>query len=126
MHVPTLVHPCSVCRLLACRGTLVLFAAILTIVLLKRRLHSHHYLGVVLVCAGAALVGASSIIYQAQPPDPGHAGSSSGSSGGVRRLFMLEGLAGGGVMGSNVALGNVLVVVAQVRTQPLLQAAERQ
>ena len=105
VHVPTLVHPCSVCRLLACRGTLVLFAAILTIVLLKRRLHSHHYLGVVLVCAGAALVGASSIIYQAQPPDPGHAGSSTGQCAGGCSAGENAALAAGSGAAVNVAVG---------------------
>lgn len=45
------------------RGTLVVFAAVLTVVLLKRRLRSHNYLGIVLITAGAALVGASSLLY---------------------------------------------------------------
>ena len=44
------------------RGTLVIWAGLLTIVILKRRLHSHHWFGMVLITAGAALVGASSII----------------------------------------------------------------
>ena len=41
------------------RGTLVVFAGALTIILLKRRLHIHHYFGITLITAGAALVGAS-------------------------------------------------------------------
>ena len=41
------------------RGTLVIFAGLLTIVVLKRRLHVHHWFGIVLITAGAALVGAS-------------------------------------------------------------------
>lgn len=41
------------------RGTLVVFAGVLTIVLLKRQLHIHHYFGIILITAGAALVGAS-------------------------------------------------------------------
>ncbi|KIZ04060.1 Uncharacterized protein MNEG_3904 [Monoraphidium neglectum] len=45
------------------RGTLVLFAGMFTVVILRRRLFSHHWLGMVLITAGAALVGASSIIY---------------------------------------------------------------
>ena len=45
------------------RGTLVLFAGLLTILLLKRRLHTHHWLGMALIVAGAALVGASSVIF---------------------------------------------------------------
>ena len=41
------------------RGTLVLWAGLLTVVILKRRLHIHHWFGMVLITAGAALVGAS-------------------------------------------------------------------
>ena len=39
------------------RGTLVLWAGLLTVVILKRRLHIHHWFGMVLITAGAALVG---------------------------------------------------------------------
>ena len=41
------------------RGTLVIFAGLLTILVLKRRLHVHHWFGILLITAGAALVGAS-------------------------------------------------------------------
>ena len=41
------------------RGTLVVFAGILTVILLKRRLRLHHWMGITLICAGAALVGVS-------------------------------------------------------------------
>lgn len=41
------------------RGTLVIFAGFLTVTLLKRRLHAQHWLGIVLITAGAAIVGAS-------------------------------------------------------------------
>ena len=41
------------------RGTLVIFAGLLTIIVLKRQLHVHHWFGIVLITAGAALVGAS-------------------------------------------------------------------
>jgi len=46
------------------RGTLVCFAGGLTIVILGRKLHNHNWLGIVLITAGAALVGASSILYR--------------------------------------------------------------
>lgn len=46
------------------RGTLVCFAGGLTIVVLRRKLHNHNWLGIVLITAGAALVGASSILYK--------------------------------------------------------------
>ncbi|KAL4457997.1 hypothetical protein ABPG75_012862 [Micractinium tetrahymenae] len=123
------------------RGMLAVFAGLLTIVLLHRRLHSHHWLGMVLICAGAALVGASSIIYDRTDPkrrarqaaeglaglaaglagasDPG--GNAQGGGGGalaagLRRLLMLEGLGGSGAGGiaPNPLLGNVLVVTAQL------------
>lgn len=121
------------------RGTLVIFAGLLTIVLLHRRLHAQHWLGMVLICAGAALVGASSVIYDRADPSHmqqgvlgmlglAHPGSSSavaaagsasdsGAGGGLgvglRRLLMLEGL-GGSSTATNPMLGNILVVTAQL------------
>lgn len=41
------------------RGTMVVFAGLLTIVILRRKLHLHHWMGIILILAGAALVGAS-------------------------------------------------------------------
>ena len=38
---------------------MVVFAGLLTIVILKRRLHLHHWMGIILIVAGAAIVGAS-------------------------------------------------------------------
>ncbi len=71
------------------RGTLVLFAGLLTIVLLKRRLHSHHWLGMVLICAGAALVGVSSVIYD--EPAVHKAEHAQASAAGLpRKLLYLE------------------------------------
>lgn len=108
------------------RGTLVIFAGLLTMVLLQRRLHSHHWLGIVLITAGAALVGASSLIYdrpssQLAPPVSGTAlGGAAGSYSLRHALLLLDGLlvgAGGGSAGDtapNPLLGNVLVVLAQV------------
>lgn len=46
------------------RGTLVLFAGMFTITILRRQLYIHNWLGMVLITAGAALVGASSVLYQ--------------------------------------------------------------
>lgn len=45
------------------RGTLVLFAGAFTVLILRRRLYLHHWLGMTLIVAGAALVGAASILY---------------------------------------------------------------
>lgn len=58
------------------RGTLVLFAGLFTITILRRQLYIHHFLGMVLITAGAALVGASSVIYQ---DAPGSSGDNSGT-----------------------------------------------
>lgn len=115
------------------RGTLVIFAGLLTIALLHRRLHSHHWLGMVLICAGAALVGASSVIYDRTGDRPGgelaaapgqalqQAGSGAPAAG-LRRMLALDFAAlpwgGSDGVGSGTAsdplLGNILVVVAQV------------
>lgn len=44
------------------RGTLVLWAGLLTILVLHRRLHIHNWFGMVLIVAGAAIVGASRFV----------------------------------------------------------------
>ncbi len=74
------------------RGTLVVFAGVLTIVLLKRRLRSHNWFGIVLITAGAALVGASSIVYEKEDAAAG---------GASHRVA------------PNPLLGNLLVIAAQ-------------
>mmetsp|Transcript_15856 Transcript_15856/g.34383 ORF Transcript_15856/g.34383 Transcript_15856/m.34383 type:complete len:513 (-) Transcript_15856:246-1784(-) len=45
------------------RGTLVFFAGLLTIVVLKRKLHSYNWLGMLLVVTGATICGYSSVHY---------------------------------------------------------------
>ena len=77
------------------RGTLVVFAGAFTVVLLKRRLRSHNYLGIVLITAGAALVGASSIVYEKK--DHARGGGSSASR-----------------HAPNPLLGDLLVILAQI------------
>lgn len=52
------------------RGTLVLWAGLLTIVVLHRRLHIHHWFGMVLIVAGAAVVGASRYVLPLAPYAP--------------------------------------------------------
>jgi drug/metabolite transporter (DMT)-like permease len=122
------------------RGTLVIFAGLLTILLLHRRLHAHHWLGIVLIGAGAALVGASSLLHAPHhhhqtPPTHGlgaaqHQGVGSGSTEAhrqpsLRSLLLLDRLpvtvtgAGGadgdgGTTAPSPLLGNTLVVLAQV------------
>ena len=75
------------------RGTLVVFAGILTITMLKRRLRSHNWLGIVLITAGAALVGASSIVYDKED---------AAAEGSHHRAA------------SNPLLGDLLVILAQL------------
>lgn len=120
------------------RGTLVFFAGLLTIVLLKRRLHIHNWLGMCLIVAGAALVGVASLIendFDPYDPDyPGYdddstprLGSAVGGDQIVSRLLFMGRrglksiLVGGsqrvgtpGDSASKPVLGNLLVVVAQV------------
>jgi drug/metabolite transporter (DMT)-like permease len=69
------------------RGTLVLFAALLTRVALGRRLRAHNWIGVALIASGAGLVGAASLLRE--PPG------------------------GGGGAAADPLLGDALVVAAQ-------------
>jgi len=97
------------------RGTMVVFTGLLTVLLLKRRLHIHHWLGIILISAGAAIVGASSVLsvghYVHRPAhaDVPHRDYS-------RRLLMVEGMmskveAAGA---ASPLLGDLLIVGAQV------------
>jgi drug/metabolite transporter (DMT)-like permease len=45
------------------RGSLILFTALFSVIFLKNKLFRHHYLALVLVCSGLALVGVSSIVF---------------------------------------------------------------
>ena len=98
------------------RGTLVVFAGALTIGILKRRLHSHHWLGMVLIVVGAALVGASSLLMK--DPAPGGGGGGGRFSALTGLLFSdgagSSGGGGGASAAPNPLLGNTLVVLAQV------------
>jgi hypothetical protein len=85
------------------RGTLVLFAGTFTILILRRQLFIHNWLGMVLITAGAALVGASSVIYQDAPGAANHtllAGPAAGL--GLAAYGALE---GNGTAGSAVGWG---------------------
>jgi hypothetical protein len=78
------------------RGTLVIFAGLLTITILKRSLHSHHWLGIVLIGAGAALVGASSVIYDRAGPKH----TNDGTTPAAAALIAVEAAAQAAGMGS--------------------------
>ena len=105
------------------RGTLVFFCGILTIIILRRRLHVHHWLGMCLIVAGAALVGLASLI----TPDWGPLQPDAGvptqllymGRRGLKAFFSLTqsetaGTSGGTSGASRPLLGNLLVVLAQV------------
>jgi drug/metabolite transporter (DMT)-like permease len=100
------------------RGTLVLFAGAFTVLILRRRLFSHHWLGMVLITAGAALVGASSILYSAADDTgggPNDAGPAARALAALRRV--LGSCGGGADGGAGIAgaplFGDLLVVCAQ-------------
>ncbi|KAJ9524510.1 hypothetical protein QJQ45_019531 [Haematococcus lacustris] len=84
------------------RGTLVLFAGILTVTILRRRLYAHHWVGLVLIVAGAAIVGAASLL---AAPEEGSAAVAPGPhppamEAGTASQPLLSGLAARGLLGS--------------------------
>lgn len=70
------------------RGSVVIFTAILSVFFLKRKLKAHHWIGMVFVLGGTALVGAATYICPAPKT--------------------------GSNADANATLGNILVIVAQV------------
>lgn len=44
------------------RGGVIVIVAILSVLILKRRLYSHNYLGIFLVITGVSMVGLSAIL----------------------------------------------------------------
>ncbi|KAK9801947.1 hypothetical protein WJX73_008800 [Symbiochloris irregularis] len=95
------------------RGTLVVFAGFLTIIILKRRLHSHHWMGIVLIAAGAATVGASSLLSTRK----GHknAGFADDLWSSFQPLISFQAKEGaGGTTAKNPLVGDIFVVTAQL------------
>ncbi|KAF8058115.1 SLC35F6 [Scenedesmus sp. PABB004] len=97
------------------RGTLVLFAGLFTVTLLRRRLYIHNWLGMVLITAGAALVGASSALYAGPAPAPadgaGGGGALAGAlhySAGLSRVGSRGLLAGAGGAGAGAGAAGLL------------------
>lgn len=90
------------------RGTLVLWAGLLTIVVLHRRLHIHNWFGMVLIVAGAAIVGASSIIYDRGAP------SRPPSLAGLVQSLSKSHKHANPDKARDPVLGDILVVVAQI------------
>jgi drug/metabolite transporter (DMT)-like permease len=48
------------------RGAMVLFTAMFSVIFLKRRLYVQHFAGLALVVMGIAIVGLSSVLYNAK------------------------------------------------------------
>ncbi|KAK9863936.1 hypothetical protein WJX84_010068 [Apatococcus fuscideae] len=93
------------------RGTLVIFAGFLTVTLLKRQLHAQHWLGIVLITAGAAIVGASSVLSSDNDlPTSLTANSSKRGSW----LGALRGFSGSGDAATAPLFGDLLVILAQL------------
>ena len=84
------------------RGTLVAWAGLFTQVLLRRRLRPHHWFGVALIVAGAAVVGASAIVYEGGSEE----GAARGAPPSGRRASKND----------NPALGVALIVASQAMT----------
>lgn len=104
------------------RGTLVLFAALFTLLFLRRRLYMHHWLGVTLISAGAAIVGAASVIQSHSHPSdnqpPSHQSPPMPSSilqQGISKISDLwRPLHGEGNTSASAPLfGDLLVIIAQ-------------
>ncbi|KAL6776941.1 hypothetical protein ACKKBF_B19575 [Auxenochlorella protothecoides x Auxenochlorella symbiontica] len=104
----------SACQML--RGTLVVFAGLLTITVLKRKLYAHHWAGITLICAGAALVGASSILYAdgRAPARQGSPGLAARAGGKLLALLEAVGVGHHNTSAPNPLLGNLLVILAQL------------
>jgi drug/metabolite transporter (DMT)-like permease len=76
------------------RGSVIVFTSIFSVVFLGRKLHRYHWVGIVLVVSGTAVVGAQS------------------------RLPSMNGCvqeaSSGSTTASNALIGNILVIVAQL------------
>jgi len=77
------------------RGSVVIFTSILSVVFLKRQQRVHHWIGVGLVLAGTAIVGAQGKVCPTQ------------DSGGCSQLVT-------GSSGNSATVGNILIIVAQL------------
>jgi drug/metabolite transporter (DMT)-like permease len=87
MYVGLSLTDASIFQML--RGSVVIFTGIFRVVFLKKKQHTHHWIGMALVMVGTAVVGTASKVCSA-----GDAANSSGASKAV--------------------LGNILIIVAQV------------
>ncbi len=96
MNVGLFYTDASVYQML--RGILIVFNAILAIIFLKQKLYPHHWLGILLIVGGTAMVGVSSFIYKKE--DSAH-------------------------VARNPLLGNALVIAAQVLAAIMMIVEEK-
>lgn len=95
MFVALTMIPASIYQMM--RGLIVFVAAMLSIIFLKRRYYIHHWTSLVFVVGGVAIVGASPLLF---PEDDGNDD------------------------GSNVTLGIILVIIAQLFAGGLMISEE--
>jgi len=95
MNVGLFYTDASVYQML--RGILVVFNAILAIIFLKQKLYPHHFIGIVLIVIGTALVGLTSFLYKK----------------------------GGDHAAKNPVLGNALVIAAQLIAAVMMITEEK-
>lgn len=88
------------------RGTLVLFAGFFTIIILRRALYIHHWLGMVLITGGAALVGAASVL------SPRH--NTDGGGGAAHGNYTISVNSSGGAGGDGLGLDGMFSLVSAV------------
>lgn len=88
INLPTTLHHIAVFQML--RGSVIIFTSIMSVLFLKRKLRSYHWIGIALVMVGTAIVGAQSKIPVC------NAGGGSAASG------------------SNAIVGNILIIAAQI------------
>jgi hypothetical protein len=104
------------------RGVLCLWTGVFTVAVLRRRLRAHHWMGMALITAGAAIVGVSSVLGAGGGKRP----ALRGGAGAWRRALMMQAswLESAAPMGGASSpssapaplLGDTLVVVAQAGT----------
>jgi hypothetical protein len=78
------------------RGSVVIFTSIFSVVFLKRKLHLHHWVGILLVIGGTAIVGAQSKVCGAEDSDS---------------CPDVDGVA---PTNNNAMIGNILIIAAQI------------
>jgi drug/metabolite transporter (DMT)-like permease len=122
LNVGLLLTFASVYQML--RGSLVLFTGLLAATVLRKKLHTHHWIGMMLILIGALIIGLVSVIQEGSsrsPPSPSPPSSPNQDSVDLSRS---SGTFVGQVVGSTTSLlssesaqrliGDTLIVIAQL------------